>query len=133
MEEEVKTYKIFKHPNGEIQAVKQGWSWPGFFFGGLWALIKKLWGVAILLFIIGLMIKAFSFIISISQGIEVGLVVDRILFSIFGITTGIVLGINGNKLREKKLISNGFEYKDIVNANNPQEAIALWLKKSKDE
>ncbi|WP_084286517.1 DUF2628 domain-containing protein [Halomonas halodenitrificans] len=26
-------------------AIKKGWSWPGFFFGPLWAMVKKMWGL----------------------------------------------------------------------------------------
>ena len=37
----MKTYKIFKNPTGQYEAVKQGWSWPAFFFGGIWACVKK--------------------------------------------------------------------------------------------
>ena len=39
----MKQYKIFKHPLGKIEAVKQGWSWPAFFFNWIWALVKKMW------------------------------------------------------------------------------------------
>ena len=41
----MKTYKIFKNPTGQYEAVKQGWSWPAFFFGGIWACVKKIWGL----------------------------------------------------------------------------------------
>lgn len=37
----MKTYKIFKNPTGQYEAVKQGWSWPAFLFGGIWACVKK--------------------------------------------------------------------------------------------
>ncbi len=29
----MKEFKIFHYPEGRQEAVKQGWSWPGFFFG----------------------------------------------------------------------------------------------------
>ena len=41
----MKSYRIFKHPAGHIEAVKQGWSWPGLFFTFIWAFIKRLWAV----------------------------------------------------------------------------------------
>ncbi|WP_226912943.1 hypothetical protein [Halomonas sp. 3D7M] len=37
----MKEFKIYMHPAGMHEAVKQGWSWPGFFFGPIWALVKK--------------------------------------------------------------------------------------------
>ena len=41
----MKTFKIYEHPAGNREAVKQGWSWPGFFFGPIWAFVKKMWGL----------------------------------------------------------------------------------------
>ena len=32
---------------GHYVSVKQGWSWPGFFFEGIWTLTKNLWTVSI--------------------------------------------------------------------------------------
>lgn len=33
-------YRVFTHPSGASEAVKQGWSWPAFFFTNWWALCK---------------------------------------------------------------------------------------------
>ena len=41
----MKVYKIFKDSIGQYEAVKQGWSWPAFFFEGIWACVKKIWGL----------------------------------------------------------------------------------------
>jgi hypothetical protein len=43
----MKTFKIYEPPTGECEAVKQGWSWPAFFFGPIWALVKTLWGLGV--------------------------------------------------------------------------------------
>jgi hypothetical protein len=45
----MKTFKVFRHPTLGFQAVKEGFSWPGFFFGPIWAFAKKLWGYAFLI------------------------------------------------------------------------------------
>ncbi|MFL9998361.1 DUF2628 domain-containing protein, partial [Paraburkholderia sediminicola] len=54
----MKQYRIFRHPNGKIRAVKQGWSWPAFFVVSWWALVKRLWwpgiGSLVVLFAISL-------------------------------------------------------------------------------
>ena len=40
----MKTFDLYKHPStNDREAVKIGWSWPGFFFAPIWALYKKLW------------------------------------------------------------------------------------------
>ena len=58
----MKQYKVYKHPSGSTEAVKQGWSWPGFFFGFIWAMVKKMWGlgvgVPIGFFVLGFIIGA---------------------------------------------------------------------------
>ena len=43
----MKQYKVFIHPSGTSEAVKQGWSWPALFFGFIWAMIKKMWGLGV--------------------------------------------------------------------------------------
>ncbi len=59
----MKQYKIFKHPNGETEAVKQSWSWPAFFFTWIWALIKKLWVIAAITFGVVLLIQILVLIV----------------------------------------------------------------------
>ncbi|WP_181919263.1 DUF2628 domain-containing protein [Alkalilimnicola ehrlichii] len=39
----MKTFNMFHHPHHGHKAVKVGFSWPGFFFGIIWAAIKGLW------------------------------------------------------------------------------------------
>jgi len=36
-------YRIFTHPEHGVERVKDGFSWPGFFFNFGWALYKNLW------------------------------------------------------------------------------------------
>jgi hypothetical protein len=116
----MKTYKIFSNPQGNHKAIKQGWSWPGFFFTAIWAAFKRMWWLAIGTFLlIGIIGSVFD-----QMETEVGFIpfiVNLLLF--------IVYGINGNKWWEKKLISHGYDYQDTINAGNHEAAIALWLKK----
>ena len=46
----LRQHHVFSNGNGEMRAVKIGWSCPGFFFGFIWALVKGLWllGLALL-------------------------------------------------------------------------------------
>ena len=43
----MRLYKIFKDPMNQYEAVKQGWSWPAFFFWAMWACVKQMWGLGI--------------------------------------------------------------------------------------
>ncbi|WP_392563339.1 DUF2628 domain-containing protein [Orbus wheelerorum] len=122
----MKNYKVFKHSDGRIEAVKQGWSWPGFLFGFIWALVKKLWlvaGVLVAIAIItGILVEvtapdSYSYYES-SSAIFPGL-----LAKLPALLTAIFLGIRGNFLREKDLINKGYELIGTTTSENPDMAI----------
>lgn len=120
-------YKVFKHLSGTSEVVKQGWSWPAFFFLFIWAMVKKMWGLGVG----GVFISPFVF------GFIVGATKDGIggimLIDIVAIIVSFVFGGNGNSWREKNLVSRGFEQVDTVTAANPENAVALWLKATNAE
>jgi hypothetical protein len=88
-------YKVLRGTTGKYVAVKQGFSWPAFFFDFLWLLHKRLWAFS-----------AFGFLI------WVALVVKGIdsypgefeVIALFFFVWKIVLGINGNSWHESDLI-----------------------------
>ena len=128
----MKTYKIYVNPQGTSEAVKQGWSWPGFFFNIIWALIKKMWllGGVLLFVFIGLGIVEGTIEVSSGKEAASGL---NVITSILNIVVSVVFGVNGNKWREKNLLSRGYEYQDTVDAQNPEAAIASWFKDTKSD
>ncbi|MBE3102285.1 MAG: DUF2628 domain-containing protein [Firmicutes bacterium] len=121
----MKQYKVFKNPSGSIEAVKQGWSWPAFFFSFIWAMVKKMWriGVGVL---IGCLVVGFiiGLIFSDAGSAKAG----DLLINIFAIILNIIFGVNGNSWREKNLLSRGFEQVGTVTAANPESAVALHEK-----
>jgi len=117
----MKQYKIFANPQREDEAVKQGWSWPAFFFSWIWALVKKRWGLGIGVFVGFLLL---GFIIGASGAGSGG----QALINIAALITSIIFGSNGNKWRESNLLTRGYEYIETVTATNPEEALALYLK-----
>jgi hypothetical protein len=48
----MRTYRLFKSPNGDIVKVKMGFSWQAFFVGSLKAIVRRTWllGVVAVLF-----------------------------------------------------------------------------------
>jgi hypothetical protein len=113
-------FKVFKHPAGDIQAVKQGWCWPAFFFNFIWAFVAKMWGLGV-----GMMV--FFIVLGIINSSDGG--GERsILINLISIVASIAIGVNGNKWREENLLSRGFELKDTVTAANKDGAIALFIK-----
>jgi hypothetical protein len=117
----MKEYKIFKHPSGASEAVKEGWSWPAFFFSYIWAMVKKQWALGVG---VPVGVLVFWFIVDATRDGSFA----AALISIVLIIIDIIFGIEGNSWREKNLISRGYELADTVTASNPEDAIALYLK-----
>jgi hypothetical protein len=112
----MKQYKIFKHPSGATEAVKQGWSWPAFLFSFLWAMVKKMWAIGIGLFILSAIFISMA-------GKEAHILINGI-----SVVVSVIFGIYGNSWREKNLESRGYEMKGTVTAAKPEEALAMFIK-----
>lgn len=122
----LRKYKIFRHPNGQLEAVKQGWSWPAFFFSGVWLLVKKIWSL-------GLIVCFFYLILTVMEagfaGPEEGAgMAIQFLGILVQLVIGVILGMSGQTLREKNLLSRGFELTKTVAASNPERALSRYLK-----
>lgn len=115
----MKHYKVFKHPSGLTEAVKQGWSWPAFFFGALWALVKGMWGVAVGVFVASLALGLFLGSLGGNEG-------DG-LVNILSIIINLIFGASGNSWLESKLVSRGYKQVDTVTASNSEGAVAAYL------
>lgn len=46
-----KSSTLLKNPSGMYARVGQGFSWPAFFFGSLWAFVKRSWLLTVLLLV----------------------------------------------------------------------------------
>ena len=102
----MKQYKVYKHPSGTTEAVKQGWSWPGFFFSFIWAMVKKMWGLGV-----GVLIG--FFVLGMIIGAAGGGSGGDALINIVAIIANIIFGVNGNSWREK-------------NPRRPPKVLHLW-------
>lgn len=119
----MRNYKTYSNPQGTLEAIKQGWSWFGFFFNCIWALVKKMWllgGSIIAIFMfLGLFIP-FSMPPTMS-GMELFINIASLIISI-------VFSIKGNEWRETNLRSRGYECKGSVRAQNYEGAVATHFK-----
>ena len=116
-------YKVSENPNGEIQIINQGWSWPAFFLTFCWMFVK-LWGRRGYILLIGLFILGWIGII-IGGDTET---ISNIITGIMAVMFMILLGSNGNKIGEINLLSRGFELKTEITEVNRNRAIALFMK-----
>jgi hypothetical protein len=124
----MKQYKMFEHPAGKIEAVKQGWSWPGFFFNIIWAFCKRMWALGGILFAV---FFGLGFIGGAAGG-DTEQAID-VITSIANLIIAIVFGVNGNSWREKNLQGRGYEFRTTVTAANPEGATALFIKEKQTQ
>jgi hypothetical protein len=115
----MKRYKILKSPLGMIEAVKIGWSWPGFLFTMIWLLVKKLYVTAGIVWSIAIVITFVE--------LETG---GTVFSSFFSVSIGLIAGLKGNQWRVKNFISRGFIFKTTVSAQTPDGALASYINKT---
>ena len=132
----MKTFNIYKHPNGSVEAVKIGFSWPAFVFCGVWLLVKKLWGLAVVWFAVWfsllytehlldeweLKLKTLTDLSQLANGYRT-LAVSYFALSIGYICSCLILGFRGNKWTEVSLLTRGFVLVGAAQARTPSEAI----------
>jgi len=96
----MRQYRVWTHPSGLTEAVKHGWSWPAFLFGGLWAIAKRMT-------LIGIFMLLGSLVIG---GLMATQVEDEDGIWLFALTLllGLFFGANGNSWREWILKKRGF-------------------------
>ena len=116
----MKTFKVFKHPALGYQAVKVGFSWPGFLFSVIWLLVKKLWGHAL---IVISSIVLLTLIELFFDNTETSVMVLLLEFGVY-----IFVGFNGNEWRVTNLQAHGFELIDTLQAETPDAAIGKIIK-----
>ena len=112
----MKTFDLYHHPMRGYEAVKQGFSWPGFFFTWLWAFIKGLpiQGVILFVVIFGLQVLSYT-----EHG--PGPIPGLTALATLGVC--IVIGIKGNEWRRNSLAKRGFQLIDTVQAETPDAAL----------
>lgn len=109
----MKSYKVYKHPVNGYEAVKQGFSWPGFFLGFIWAFFKRLWLVSSVLLIVTV----------ISYPYDVYPLGLKAVLELFQIGMGMYVGKNGNQWRVQSLKARGYRFQREVMAMTPDGAI----------
>ena len=121
----MKHYKIFENEVGRREAVKQGWSWPAFFFVFIWAFVKRLYvaGAIVLGGVIVVMLLSWKADELFTMGDKSARSLDQLCESARWIIM-VLLGVNGNELRERNLLQRGYILRGVVAALSPSEALA---------
>jgi hypothetical protein len=116
----MKTFKVFKHPTLGYQAVKIGFSWPGFLFSVIWLLMKKLWRHALVVISGIILLTLIEVFFNNAQTSVMALLIELGLY--------VLVGVNCNEWRMTYLQSHGFELVDTLQAKTPDAAIGKIAK-----
>jgi hypothetical protein len=113
----MKTFGVFEHPtDGRREAVKDGFSWPGFFFKSGWAFFKGLPGRALIF----LAVTVLVWVPDIIAGIDP----SPIMSELTELSLSLWIGREGNEWRRKALARKGYRWIGTVEADSPQAALA---------
>jgi len=110
----MKKFDIYTHPKDGLKAVKKGFSWPGFFFGWIWAFYKGLVGAGFFIMLIH--------IVAVASDAFIGTTVMTLIVSIL---LPIIVGGSGNDWYRNRLLKNGYILMRTVDAASHSSAIAL--------
>ena len=116
-------YDVYKHPVIGYEAVKQGFSWPAFFFNWLWAFVKKMWIEGLVIIGVYVIVYIIAETCPVKGGPEIIIIVVQLGISIF-------IGKMGNEWRRDSLKKRGFEHLKTVFAESPDAAIAIVARPS---
>lgn len=119
----MKTYNMYSHPIYGMEAVKRGWSWPGFLFGIIWALCKKMW-------MIGFGTWGILFITLVATEWYSGQPAAELLTGMGGIIVSVWYGCEGNKMREVNLLNRNYKYTETIQSHNIEAALMEQLKRN---
>ena len=114
-----KLFRIFEGPDGRLEAVKDGFSWPAFWFYWIWALVKGLWGIGVVTMLA--VILSVWYVVSAASHLE-----WHVTLTWLGVA--VVFGLFGNLWRSRSLASRGWVRRKLITAGSPTEAISAYMR-----
>ncbi len=118
----MRTWSVYHHTIKGYEAVKDGFSWPGFFFTWIWAFVKGMVGMGFLL--LGAVVVINVLNVMGQEERSPGL---SLLSVLVGLATILVTGFMGNKWREKALTRKGYQLLEKVQASSPEAATSKYI------
>jgi len=123
----MKTFKVYKHAAKGLEAVKVGFSWPGFLFGIFWMLMKKLWVLSLLWFGLYVVLGLIKTVTNESEESGAQALV-YLLLSAGYLALNLLPGLKGNQWREANLLKRGFELLGEARTDTSDAAVAQVVK-----
>ncbi len=104
-------------PDRDVVLVKEGFSWPAFVFGPLWALTRRLWLAA----------AAFALALAGIESLAHAGDLDPTVRAALTLGISMVFGWIGNDLRRRKLERQGFVFQGVVAGDTIDAAFGRFL------
>ncbi len=101
---------LFEPP--DLVLVKEGFCWPAFLFGFLWALWHRMWLTALLLFLAEALLAVVAAALGLATMAQIALSAGFMLF----------VGFGANDWRRRSLRRRGFEEGPVLVAEGPDAA-----------
>ena len=112
-------YQSREH-DGELEAVKRGFSWAAFLFGWAWAIVKGMPGLGAALLAIDL-----GFMWAETALTEPTWLVEWLGMAFFA--KALAIGTLANGWRRRRLVAQGYRAVDSIEAHSADGAIDTWL------
>jgi hypothetical protein len=117
----MRVYTVHIPPASQRQVdpalVKEGFAWPAFLFGPLWALVHRMWFVALALVALDLIASTGMDAAGLSPAIQAAI----------SLAVAFLIGAHANDWRRRSLERRGFRDAGVVAARNVDEALARYL------
>ena len=118
----MKLYSVYirRHgldPDRDYNVIKEGFSWPAFLFGGLWAAWHRMWFWAPVLFVVPAAVGT----------IMQSLGADPMTQAVAGIGWSTLAGVLANDLRRRHLESAGFDEAGVATGRDTDDALYAFL------
>ncbi len=127
----MRSFNVYERSNGACKAVKNGWSWPAFFFGSIWALCMQLWLIGLLLLPVELFLQV---LMSITEQIqrnasgsyaETTQIIGGVI-ALGALLIRIIFGAYGNTWKRKRLEKSSYRLVKTIEASSKDNAISLY-------
>lgn len=127
----MRSFNVYERSDGKCKAVKNGWSWPAFFFGSIWALCMQLWLIGLLLLPAELFL---NILMSVTEQIQRDASgsysetrnITGGLIALMALSIRIIFGLFGNTWKRKRLEKIGYKFKTTLDARSKKDATYLY-------
>mgnify|MGYP003651840536 FL=1 len=124
----MKSFNVYER-NESYKAVKNGWSWPAFFFGSVWAMCMQLWLIGLIIFPVQLLLHMLiNTLVEMSRNTTGSYAesINLVLFFLILIPVLIrlIFGLYGNSWKRKRLEKSSYRLVKKTYADNKNKAIS---------